>query len=78
MAGLPNPIISVHTGHLMNRGIRVIGQCNGSKKDIAEALALSNEGIVPEVGIVELAAIDEALDKLKCGQANGRQVLVFK
>lgn len=46
-------------------------------KDIKDALALSNEGIVPTVEVVPLAGLDKALDALKRGQVVGRQVIAF-
>ncbi|KAI8410788.1 hypothetical protein FOFC_10647 [Fusarium oxysporum] len=64
---------TIHVGHLMGRGLQLKGQSNAKKRDIEDALALANQGIVPSVEIVELASLDNALDKLKKGQATCRQ-----
>ncbi|EGU87692.1 hypothetical protein FOXB_01788 [Fusarium oxysporum f. sp. conglutinans Fo5176] len=71
-------MVNIHVGHLMGRGLQLKGQSNAKKRDIEDALALANQGIVPSVEIVELASLDNALDKLKKGQATCRQVLVIQ
>lgn len=62
----------------MVKDIKLMARCNGTKKDIDDALALGGEGILPDVDIVPLERIDEALDKLKQGNATGRQVILFQ
>lgn len=62
----------------MQKGIKLIAQRNGTRKDIVDALALGNEGIVPTVQIMPFESLDVCLDKLKSGQVVGRQVMVFK
>jgi D-arabinose 1-dehydrogenase-like Zn-dependent alcohol dehydrogenase len=69
--------IRIHTGHLMLKGLNLVAQANGSRKDIEDALALSNVGIVPAVEVTPLATLDKALDALKLGKAFGRQVISF-
>lgn len=61
----------------MVKGLKLVAQCNGSNKDIEDALALSEKGILPKVEIVKLEYLDEALDKLKRGEVSGRQAVVF-
>ncbi|KAL1845533.1 alcohol dehydrogenase [Diaporthe australafricana] len=69
--------IHLHTGQLIQKGIKLVAQRNGTKKDITDALALGNQGIVPTVQVVPLESLDVGLDKLKSGQVVGRQVIVF-
>lgn len=61
----------------MIKGIKFVGQANGTRRDIEDALALSNVGIVPSVETVPLSGLDDALDALKQGKAAGRQVITF-
>ncbi|KAK5446755.1 hypothetical protein LTS15_009688 [Exophiala xenobiotica] len=71
-------MIHLHTGHLMMKGLKLVAQSNGTKKDIEDAIALAKKGIVPQVQIVPLESLDEALDRLKLGQVVGRQAVVFR
>lgn len=68
---------SIHTGQLIQKGIKLVAQRNGTKKDIRDALALGNQGIVSTVQVMPLESLDVSLDKLKSGQVVGRQVMVF-
>jgi propanol-preferring alcohol dehydrogenase len=69
-------MVHLHTGHLMVKGVGLIAQCNGSTKDIQDAVRMGTEdGILPQVELVQIEAIDEALDKLKAGKTLKRQVV---
>ncbi|CAK7221512.1 Alcohol dehydrogenase [Sporothrix bragantina] len=69
-------MVHLHTGHLMVKGLALIAQCNGTTKDIQDAVTLGIEnGILPEVELVLFNDIDKALDKLKEGTTLGRQVV---
>ncbi|KAL1889502.1 hypothetical protein Sste5346_008880 [Sporothrix stenoceras] len=69
-------MVHLHTGHLMVKGLALIAQCNGTTKDIQDAVTLGIEnGILPEVEMVQFNGIDKALDKLKAGTTLGRQVV---
>lgn len=61
----------------MLKGLKLIAQANGSRKDIEDALELSNLGIVSVVEVTPLTSLDKALDALKQGKAVGRQVISF-
>lgn len=62
----------------MVKGITVTAQANGSRKDIEDAVQLAAQGILPRVEIIELTALDDALDLIKSGKANGRQAIVLR
>jgi propanol-preferring alcohol dehydrogenase len=69
-------MVHLHTGHMMAKGLRLIAQCNGRTKDIQDAIKLGAEdGILPQVEVVQIENIDEALDKLKAGKTVERQVI---
>ncbi|KAH7144105.1 chaperonin 10-like protein [Dactylonectria estremocensis] len=69
-------MVHLHTGPMMVKGLALIAQCNGSTKDIQDAVRLGvEEGILPHVELVQLSEIDDALDKLKAGKALTRQVI---
>ncbi|CAK7203108.1 Alcohol dehydrogenase [Sporothrix eucalyptigena] len=69
-------MVHLHTGHLMVKGLGLIAQCNGATKDIQDAVKMGIEdGILPQVELVQINSVDEALDKLKAGRTLGRQVL---
>ncbi|KAJ3543141.1 hypothetical protein NM208_g3727 [Fusarium decemcellulare] len=69
-------MIHLHTGPMMVKGLMLIAQANGSGRDIQDAVRLGIEdGILPHVELIQLADVDEALDKLKAGKALARQVI---
>ncbi|KAJ2903381.1 hypothetical protein MKZ38_009958 [Zalerion maritima] len=69
-------MVHLHTGHMMVKGLSLIAQCNGSTRDIQDAVRLGVEdGILPQVEVVRIEKIDEALDKLKAGKTLERQVV---
>ncbi|EWY92081.1 hypothetical protein FOYG_08981 [Fusarium oxysporum NRRL 32931] len=69
--------ISFRTSKLMAKGLKLIGQKNGSRADMRDALAMANVGIVPEIEAITLDRIDSALDRLNYTEVLGRQVFVF-
>lgn len=69
-------MIHLHTGHMMIKGLSLIGQSNGCRKDIQDAVRLGIEhGILPQVELVHIKKIDDALDKLKVGKTIERQAV---
>ncbi|KAL6414243.1 hypothetical protein AUP68_00761 [Ilyonectria robusta] len=69
-------MVHFHTGPMMVKGLALIAQCNGSTKDMQDAVRLGFEhGILPQVELIHIGQIDEALDKLKAGKALARQVI---
>lgn len=61
----------------MEKNITLVGQRNGTKKDIEDALALVNEGVKPVVELVKIEQVDEALDRLQKGDVSGRLAVIL-
>lgn len=70
---------AIDTIYIAQRELEIIGSRNGSVQDAADSLKLLAAGVIrpPIAGHYPLENINEALERMRRGEANGRLIITF-